>query len=129
MAGTPSIEVRVGARIRELREAQGMSQRDLATAIGMARSLVAYVEQGTKAPTISTLDAIAMALGVTVSELTAEKPEKGATRKNEPTEAVPENCRRLVALLRTRGPEYVATLEKVVKLMDDFAKARGSTRS
>lgn len=122
----PSIAMRVGTRIRELREAQGLSQRDLAKAIGMARSLVGYVEAGTKVPTLTTVDAIAQALGVSLADLVAdETPERGTTKRNQPAaEIVPDHCRRLLALLRVRGPEYVEALERVVKIMDRFAKAK-----
>jgi transcriptional regulator with XRE-family HTH domain len=125
MAGPLPIVKRVGARIRELREAQGFSQREFATMVGKARSLVTYVEQGTKVPSLETLAAFATALGVSVAELVAEEPS--GKRKNEPGEVVPERCRRLIALLRSRGPEYVVALEQVVKVMDEFAKTTART--
>jgi transcriptional regulator with XRE-family HTH domain len=126
MTRSPSIVTRVASRIRELRESQKLSQRELAKLVGKARSLVIYLERGEKVPSIETLEAFAKALGVTASELVAEEPsEKGAIKRNEPTDNVPERCRRLVALLRVRGPEYVDALERVVKIMDRFAKASG----
>lgn len=122
MSRPPSIVVRVGNRIRELREAQKLSQREFAQLVGKARSLVTYVEKGTKVPSLETLEAFAKALGVTVSELVSERDEL-ATKKNEPGEAVPDHARRLVALLRARGPEFSAALEQIVKVLDEFAKA------
>jgi transcriptional regulator with XRE-family HTH domain len=126
MSGNPSIVTRVSSRIRELRESQNLSQRELAKLVGRARSLVIYVEKGTKVPSIETLEAFAKALGVTAAELVAEETrKKGSVQRNEPPDvAVPERCRRLLALLRVRGPEYVEALERVVKIMDRFANAK-----
>jgi transcriptional regulator with XRE-family HTH domain len=53
-------------RIKELREATGLSQQDLAVKAGLSLSQVAKLEQGTKAdPRASTVLALAYALGVT----------------------------------------------------------------
>jgi transcriptional regulator with XRE-family HTH domain len=60
----------LGPRVKELREAAGMSQQALAVAAGVSISVVTQIEQGKKAdPRLSTVAALASALGVTVDGL------------------------------------------------------------
>jgi len=60
----------IGDRIRELRKAKGMSQMALARASGLSLSIVTQLEQGlTSDPRLSTLKALAGALGCTLDEL------------------------------------------------------------
>jgi transcriptional regulator with XRE-family HTH domain len=67
--------VPIARHLRELRGAAGLSQQALAVAAGLSLSVVAQIEQGTKAdPRISTVVALARALGVNVDRLTAGGP-------------------------------------------------------
>jgi transcriptional regulator with XRE-family HTH domain len=60
----------LGRRLKELREAAGLSQQALAVAAGLSTSVVSQVEQGQRQdPRISTVAALAEALGVEVGEL------------------------------------------------------------
>jgi transcriptional regulator with XRE-family HTH domain len=61
---------KVGAKIRQLREAKEWSQSDLTRVAGLTNGLVSRLEAGTGNPSLKTLGAIAKALGVSVSELT-----------------------------------------------------------
>ena len=56
--------VELAEQVRELREADGMSQSELARRIGSTQPAVARVEAGGVAPTIETLERIAAALGL-----------------------------------------------------------------
>lgn len=60
---------RVGRTIRVLRKSSGMSQADLAREIGLSRTSVVNIEAGRQRPTIDTLDAVGVALGVTTGSL------------------------------------------------------------
>ncbi|KKQ48881.1 MAG: hypothetical protein US68_C0022G0011 [Candidatus Shapirobacteria bacterium GW2011_GWE1_38_10] len=46
-----------------------MTQEDLAEKIGMSRAYVGYIEQGRNIPSLNTIDKIARALKIKVSEL------------------------------------------------------------
>lgn len=59
----------LGARVREMRKARGLSQADLADAAEMHRPNVARLEIGTNLPTLDTIALVAAALGVAPSEL------------------------------------------------------------
>jgi transcriptional regulator with XRE-family HTH domain len=58
-----------GLRLRELRSAKGISQKALAEAAGVEQSQVSRWEKGESAPLVTSVAAIAKALGVTPGEL------------------------------------------------------------
>ena len=53
----------IGAEVRRLREAAGLSQRQLAEKMGSTQSVIARLEAGGVEPTLATLDRAAAALG------------------------------------------------------------------
>jgi transcriptional regulator with XRE-family HTH domain len=56
-------------KIRELRESRGMSTRAFARDAGISTETLNAVEHGRRAPSMTTLDKIAQALGVEVKDL------------------------------------------------------------
>jgi ribosome-binding protein aMBF1 (putative translation factor) len=56
----------VGRQIRELREARGVSQRQLAERMGTTQSVIARLEAGGTKPSLSTLERVANALGASL---------------------------------------------------------------
>lgn len=69
----------IGWNLRRLRVAQGLSQERLAFAAGIDRAYVGRVERGSENVTITTLEALAGALSVTVADLLIA-PEPDAAR-------------------------------------------------
>jgi DNA-binding XRE family transcriptional regulator len=63
----------VGATIRKLREAKGLTQDQLAMAVGMMRSNISRIEAAKHRPTLETMEKIAQALKVSVAELVAQR--------------------------------------------------------
>jgi transcriptional regulator with XRE-family HTH domain len=61
--------VRLGSKIKRLREAKNWSQSELTRAAGLTHGLVSRLEDGIGNPSFKTLAAIAKALEVTVSKL------------------------------------------------------------
>lgn len=59
----------VGANVRRLRAASGLSQSDLAEAAGVSRRTIVNLEAGSANVSLSSLDTIADALGVTFVDL------------------------------------------------------------
>ena len=57
---------RMGARIRQLRTAKGVSQTELAERAGLVQCHIVRIEQGRYSVGLDTLQAIAKALGCTV---------------------------------------------------------------
>lgn len=63
----------IGARIRELREAHGWSQRQLGVRAGMKGAYISLLESGKRSnPSIEVLSKIARALGVSAEEFLHE---------------------------------------------------------
>lgn len=88
-----------GPRLKELREAAGLSQQALADKIDFHKLSVAKLEQGVREPTWSTVKALADALGVTCEAfnkpaLSASEPRRGRPAKPKPeAEAAPKRPR------------------------------------
>lgn len=61
-------------RLRELREARGLSQAQLAEVAGMHRFGVAKLEQGVREPAWATVIALAAALGCTPNDFLPPPP-------------------------------------------------------
>ncbi len=59
----------VGQRIREQRNKRGISLRGLARDVGVSASLISQIETGKCQPSVSTLYAITMALGVSIEDV------------------------------------------------------------
>lgn len=60
----------LGAAIRELRqERTPLSQEGLAARAGVHRTFLGLLERGSANPTVTTLEGVARALGVTVSDI------------------------------------------------------------
>jgi transcriptional regulator with XRE-family HTH domain len=62
------IKLKIGQRIKELREIANMSQKDLSYAADLDRSYIASVENGQRNVSIVNIEKIANALGVTLKQ-------------------------------------------------------------
>jgi transcriptional regulator with XRE-family HTH domain len=63
------IKLKIGRRIKELREKAQMLQKDLAYTADLDRSYIASIENGQRNVSIVNIEKIATALGVTLKEL------------------------------------------------------------
>lgn len=63
-----SVKEKIGQRIKELREAKEMSQKDLAYTADLDRSYIASVENGQRNISIVNIEKIAVALSVSLKE-------------------------------------------------------------
>jgi ribosome-binding protein aMBF1 (putative translation factor) len=66
---TPEINLRFGARLRELREKSGFSQEELAIRLLVPLSHLAEVEDGRKSASIIDLDSFAQQFKLSIAEL------------------------------------------------------------
>ncbi len=71
----------LGDNIRTFRKLKGLSQEDLAGMCNLHRTYVGSVERGERNVTLSTLEAIAEALGVSVEKLLIEGSIKNVDGK------------------------------------------------
>jgi len=63
------VKKRLGTNLRRLREAKGLSQEAFAFEAGIHRTYVSDIERGARNPTITIVENLAIALGVSASEL------------------------------------------------------------
>lgn len=69
--GYEAFQKNLGARIREIRLSLGFLQEDVAQMLGMTRVAIGYIEQGRRAPKLSTLYALAQLYEVDIREFFA----------------------------------------------------------
>lgn len=62
------INIKIGNRIRQLRNSVGISQEDLAYACGLNRNFIGQLERFEKSASVNTIDKIAKALGISLHE-------------------------------------------------------------
>jgi transcriptional regulator with XRE-family HTH domain len=74
-----TVAQRIGPRIRARRIELGISQRQLASRLGVSASFVSRVETGQCPPSVVTLRAMTSELGISASELLCE-PGEGFSR-------------------------------------------------
>jgi transcriptional regulator with XRE-family HTH domain len=60
---------KLGKNLRKWRLKKSMSQGDLATALSVDRAYISNIENGRMNPTLSTLERIANALGISIKDL------------------------------------------------------------
>lgn len=86
---------RLGARIRELRQAQQMTLEELAERSGVSRAMISKVERGTNNPTLVVAVKIASGLGVGLTDLLSRPQPRQARlhlpRAQQPTFRDEEN--------------------------------------
>jgi transcriptional regulator with XRE-family HTH domain len=63
------IQKRFGFRVQRLRKAKGLSQEKLAHKVGVHRTYMGFVERGERNPTLTKIERMAKALGVSISDL------------------------------------------------------------
>jgi transcriptional regulator with XRE-family HTH domain len=73
---------RVGARLKHLRQARKLTQEQLAEAAGLSYKFVGEIERGVGNPTLTTLESLAAALQVGVTDLLSDenRPDRVSAR-------------------------------------------------
>jgi transcriptional regulator with XRE-family HTH domain len=62
----------IGERLREARQSQGLTARDVAKRVGVSPSLISQIERDKVNPSVSTLWGLVTVLGLTMSDLFSE---------------------------------------------------------
>jgi transcriptional regulator with XRE-family HTH domain len=63
----------IGERLREARQSQGLTARDVAKRVGVSPSLISQIERDKVNPSVSTLWGLVTVLGLTMSDLFSEE--------------------------------------------------------
>lgn len=106
-----SIEERIGAKIRNLRNQKGLTQEELADRTELTKGFISQVERGLNAPSLSTLQDIVEGLGTNLSDFFHEEDDfQIVFPKEEYCEKVDEeeNCISwLIATAQSRSIEPI----------------------
>ena len=105
---------RVGARIRQLRKAAGLTQERLARKAGMDYKYLGSVERGERNMTLDSLERVVRALGVEPYELFAFRA-KGPAKGDEEL---------LIQLIRRSDPSVRPLIVDVVQSLLQWAQTR-----
>lgn len=98
---------KTASRLKALREASGLSQRELARQIGQDQSNVRYWEQSGNLPRSDVLLPMAKALGVSVHELLGEARPKGVVAPGGKLGLVFQDALRLPRRQQAKLAEFV----------------------
>ncbi|MEW4430355.1 helix-turn-helix transcriptional regulator [Paenibacillus pabuli] len=98
----------VGARIRDIRKAQGLSQEVLAEKAGFNSSYIGFIERAERNISLKNLEKIAAALNVGVGELFTYMQEKSELSDDD------ENVKRLISLLRKHDSDEISMALNVI---------------
>jgi transcriptional regulator with XRE-family HTH domain len=71
-----TLEEGIGAEVRRLRKSLDLTVAELGTAAGISAGMLSKIENASISPSLATLDALAKALNVPVSQLFAESEER-----------------------------------------------------
>lgn len=104
--------VSLGTRVRRLRTAIGLSVRAFAAATGFSASFISQLETGVVSPSLGSLEKIAEALGVTLTDLFVDPQEPGAliVRGHERPHADSSWSRARIEALGVAGRKLAAML-------------------
>ncbi|MBD3677456.1 MAG: cupin domain-containing protein [Rhodobacteraceae bacterium] len=71
------MSIDIGSRLRSLREARGLSQRELAARAGLTNGTISLIEQNKTSPSVSSLKSVLDAFPVSLSEFFSEVEDVG----------------------------------------------------
>ena len=119
MADVPLKQV-VSERIKALRQELGLTQEELCERAEISVDAVNRIENGTRVPTIDTLEKIAVALGSSVSDLLHTGPQKPVK--------TPAVVRRLAVLVEHEPADVQETIEEIVRAALKLTKRKPRKR-
>lgn len=111
--------MRVGGRVRRLREELALSQAELARRAGTSASQINAVERGDRAPTVGTLVRLATALKVPTSSLFDGEPTPPRPSRSEKV------WFEVMESLRERDVEYLRAVRELLRGFDRAVRRAG----
>ncbi|NHM28888.1 helix-turn-helix transcriptional regulator [Desulfofundulus sp. TPOSR] len=98
----------VGARIKQLRKAKKLSQRELADLTSISQPVINRLENNTRAADVDSLKRICSALGITLAEFFADQAPE-----------LPPDIRQMIDVARKLTP---LQRELIISVMKEMAK-------
>ena len=110
-----SFYVAMGKRIAQFRKAQGMTQTQLADALGIAQQTMAHYEGAKLRIAVALLPTLAKALAVSVEDIIGQPIKKAAKGKRGPTPRLQQQVELIGQLPRAKQKFVIEMLEAVVQ--------------
>jgi transcriptional regulator with XRE-family HTH domain len=113
VAGTDKVFYsRLGSRIAEARKAAGLTQAQLAEALGIAQQTMAHYEGGVSRIAVALMPTVAKTLGVSIEELVGETPKPG---KRGPAPKIQRQLERITKLPKPQQRVVMQMLDGVLQ--------------
>lgn len=108
-----SINKRLGARIRVLRESQAMTQRELASRAELSTSALSMVELGERGASLAVLERLAKALSMKLTDLL------GQVEASQPRAALSPLMLRIMERIRNADEGELRAVEHLLAALDE----------
>jgi transcriptional regulator with XRE-family HTH domain len=105
-------------QVREWRRARRLSQGQLEGKAGLSHNAVSRIENGQVSPRLDTLEAIAMALVISVEELQFRRPMTSSTDPRPMEGDVQELASLLSSVPAAKRAKALETFRKIIELME-----------
>lgn len=111
---------KIGDGARVARGALRLTQADAAERIGISHAFYARIERGATLPSVPTLSAIAVGLGISADALLGEPSARAATSRDRVAEygASSSDLRRLIRRLQKASPRTVRLLNLLAAALE-----------
>jgi transcriptional regulator with XRE-family HTH domain len=108
----------VGAKVKKLRKAQGLSQEKLGKKAGFDYRYIGFIEQARVNPTLKTLGKVAAALKLTVPELFPSNKEIETNKKGVPAKVLEREkiMAKIMKDLNKADNKKLKNLARVIKI-------------
>lgn len=105
----------LGKRIADRRREVGLTQTDLANAIGCSQQLVAHYEAGRRKVPASSFKTIGEVLGLTLHEIMGEEPPKETAQKRGPPSKLQKQMKQVAKLPRAKQQVVMEVVEGLLQ--------------
>ncbi|MDQ7799077.1 MAG: helix-turn-helix transcriptional regulator [Candidatus Edwardsbacteria bacterium] len=116
----------VGAKVRKLRKAQGLSQEKLGEKAGFDYRYIGFIEQSRVNPTLKTLEKVAHALKLTVPDLFPSSKEIETNKKGVPAK-VAEREKIMSKIMKDLNKVDNSKLKSIAKIINISASGEGTS--
>ena len=106
--------MKIGYKIRSIREQMGLSQKEVALSMGMDQSQYSRLEKDRTDPTCSTLERVASALGVTIADFFVTDAEITSTQDLDYTDSFNKSIIEKVKLISSLPEEEQAAVFQLI---------------
>jgi transcriptional regulator with XRE-family HTH domain len=117
-AQNPPDDPDIATQVREWRRARQLRQGQLEGKAGLSHNAISRIENGQVSPRLDTLEAIALALDISIEELQFRRPPTSSAEPLPEEVDVQELARLLSSLPAFKRGKALETFRKIIELME-----------